>query len=397
MLYKTFLAKTSNKIKAALILFVISLLLANVAFSPVIQAAALPKTAEQYVDMQRGDIEGRSFTGDGGAAVRTKNGTFLSFYGDSFVFPSSPANPRYPKAATQQPYMMRNNVIIITPTGHVKSAVSTDNLLAKKSFLDVPVAEQKPGGLNYYWFAAAAVQYGGQGAGNTIAVTMWHMFSPTGSTDVWGYQKVGTKIAIYKLDSSYNLVLQRLQDTPDKLVPADPMDWGAGVRYENGYLYVYGSHKPAGDFIWGHDYYISRVPVKSSHNLNAWRYWNGSSWVADRSAAAIIFPNSAGAEGSIMIAKDSQTGMYTFVFKQFAFIGSKIIRVNSPKLEGNWVMSDTPAAELPPYSDNDYTYCGVEVPLAGGRRGLIVSHGNAKPWPAMSEIGIRSVSWRAPL
>ena len=364
-----------------------AVVLASAAQAPSVRAATpLPTTAEQYVAMQRGDVEGRSFTGDGGAAVRTKNGAFVSFYGDSFVFPSEMPNPRYPRAAQQPPYMMRNNALIITPAGHVKSAVSSANLLAKKSLIDVPAADQLPGGQNFYWPASAAVQ-----GTNLIYVFLWQMYTPDGG-GTWDFRHIGTKLAVYRLDSYSNLVFQRLQATPTGANNPDAIGWGSGVYFEGGYMYVFGSHKPAGDYVWGYDHYIARVPVGYASKLSAWRYWDGSAWKADRKLAVPIIPYSAGVEGSIMLTKDPATGRYTFVYKQFAFIGQNIMRGTSTKLEGPWTIESTPAAVLPPYSDQDYTYCGVEIPLAEGKRGIIVSHGENSPWPPMSEIGIRPVN-----
>lgn len=350
-------------------------------------AATLPMTVTEHVAKQRGDVEGRLFNGDGGFGVKTKSGTILNFYGDSFVQADPATASKYPKAAKQTAYMMHNNVLITNRTGQVKSVVSGDNLLALKSFIDVPAAKQLPNGSNYYWPSGAAVRMSGTNAGNRIYVSLMRVYSPNDGSGVWNFKTVGGDIALYDLTSDDSLILRKLYNAPNTSADAVPILWSGGVYIENGFLYVLGSYKPSGEYVWGQDLYLSRVPLDKAGRLSVWRYWNGAAWVADRQAAKPIVPNSYGAEATAKISRDS-SGYYTFVFKQFSFIGSKIMRATSPSLTGPWTVSTTPVATIEKLNETDFSYSATEVPLYRGGKGVIVSHGNTVWGTPQNQIGI---------
>ncbi len=73
------------------------------------------------------------------------------------------------------------------------------------------------------------------------------------------------------------------------LLPTDPnTEWGSAVVSSGGYMYVYGADLDRAHHNAVHDMKVARVPAGQSLDVNAWRYWNGSQWVAGEPSAALV-------------------------------------------------------------------------------------------------------------
>lgn len=342
--------------------------------------AAGPATTNEFVSLTRGDIMGRRFLGDGGQTVRTSNGYTVSFFGDSLVYKADIVPTEFSDANQQETYMMRNNALIIDPLKKVKSAVPSSNLLAKKSFAEVPLKQQLAEGKNYYWPAAAATDMSTLGKGRTIYVFLTQLYTPNTATDAFNFQFVRSKMAKYYLTDTGRLKLLGQYNTPTYLKDTKPIQWGSGLLIQGDWAYIYGANKPQGDWVWGFDHYIARVKTSRMAYVKEWRYWDGAGWRASQLAAKPIVDNPVGAEGSITVSRNS-TGQYTFVYQKFGFIGKKVYRATAPSPQGPWTFPEPEIGTPVLYSDTDYTYCAYEIPLANGTYGSIVSHGNSVSVP----------------
>lgn len=349
---------------------------------------ALPATTAEFVALQRGDIEGRRFIGDGGFGIRTRNGTLINFYGDTVV--SATGNPQYPSAATQKTYMMRNNAII-HGGGRIRSATSGTRLLSLNSFVDVPAAQRIPGGTNYYWPASAATRYDATAKVDRVYVFLSHMFTSDTGTGLWNFSQVGSRLAEYTFDAKGTLTLTRLLATPMKANDPAGIKWGAGAFVDAGYLYAFGSSKIDDPWIWGNDFYLARIPVSSIGTATAWRFWTAAGWSRSATAVIPVIPNPLGLEATLAMVRDPATGALSVSYKEFTFIGSRVMRITAPALTGPWTADPEPLATLTPLVPDGYTYCGTDIPLAGSARGVIVSHGNFTPGIPLEFLGIRAV------
>jgi hypothetical protein len=64
-------------------------------------------------------------------------------------------------------------------------------------------------------------------------------------------------------------------------------EWGQATAQSGGFLFVYGAARnPASHTIEGMK--LARVRPDDSLDVAAWQYWNGSSWVSDETAAAVV-------------------------------------------------------------------------------------------------------------
>ena len=73
------------------------------------------------------------------------------------------------------------------------------------------------------------------------------------------------------------------------LVPTDPdTEWGSAIVGSGGYMYVYGADLDRAHHNAVSSMKVARVPVGQSLDVTAWRYWNGSQWVAGEPNAALV-------------------------------------------------------------------------------------------------------------
>ncbi|MBP9761580.1 DUF4185 domain-containing protein [Candidatus Saccharibacteria bacterium] len=354
-----------------------------------IPGLAGPRSTSEFVSLVRGDIQGRRFVGDGGASVRTGHGYTVSFFGDTVVYKAENIPKAYSEAAGQPTYMMRNNILTISPTRQVKSVVSSADLLKQQSFIDVPLDQQLPGGKNYYWPNAAATDFSRRGKGRTIYLFLGQMHSPESSSSSFNFEYVRSQLAKYTIDDKGTLRLVGMYKPPTYLADTKPITWGTGMLIQGDWTYIYGSYKPKGEWIWGFDHYIARVKTERIGRANEWRFWDGSKWQPSQIAAKPIIDNSTGTEGGITVSR-TKTGQYTFVYKKHGFIGNDVYRATATAPQGPWTFSPDILSTPSLLSDTDYTYLAYEIPLAGGKKGAIISHGSSTPVP-LAEQGIHAL------
>lgn len=163
---------------------------------------------------------------------------------------------------------------------------------------------------------------------------------------------------------------------------------GSGCYLDGRYLYVFGSYRPPDPYVWGHAQWLARVPIANLGSVGAWRYWTGSIWSAAATDALPVIGTDLTVEGTIGVVKDPASGLFSVVFKEGSYLGTRIMRISAPALTGPWIVDPVPIAVPDKLNDTDYTYGAVSIPLAGAARGIIVSHGNATPGTPLDQLGI---------
>ena len=249
---------------------------------------------------------------------------------------------------------------MILPSGRIRSAVPNARLLAGHSLIDVPARDQLPGGRNFYWPTSLTTAVDPVSGKEVILLFLAQMFDPNlaadGRRDVaWTFAQVSSRLAAYSLAPDGRLTLLSLTRTP---MPG------------------------------GSDYYLARVPLASRSTLAAWRFCTGAGWATKPSRAAVVIPYTCGVESTIAARRDPITREFTFVFKEFAIIGSRVLRGRSTLPTGPWIIDPTPVAEIAPFDATDMSYSAYEVPLGGGGVGTIISHGNLAPSTPTERLGI---------
>jgi hypothetical protein len=349
------------------------------------RSSAWPVTTVDVTSTLRSGIYGRKFRGDGAETLRFKNGYSVILLGDAFVRKDDTVPVAYQEANEQQPYMMRNNMITVSPKGVVRSAVSSKALLAQKSFIDVPTSALRTGGKNFYWPMASAVDNSTRGKGRTFYVIWGQFFTP--DTNPSAFERVGSKIGVYYVTDKGALQFKRFIATPSHSANK-PIWWGSGYAIDTTWMYIYGSNKPDGEYIWGHDHYLARVKIAEVASLNKWRFWNGSNWTSKQTDAAVVIPNSQGVEAHFRIRRVTGQPGYTFIYKKYSLIGDGVYRATSNLPQGSWSFETTPLTTIAKLNSTDYTYCAYEIPLSNGSYGAVISHGNSVWGTPEDQVGV---------
>lgn len=129
--------------------------------------------------------------------------------------------------------------------------------------------------------------------------------------------------------------------------------WGANSNFaqvallkDNGYVYMYGSS--AGRRIEGGEQYIRLARAAESDLLtqSAWKYWNGTEWVAEENAAVPVVYG--GTVGEISVVKNATTNRFMMLYMSVK--RNAIVARDAAAPEGEWsgekiVLSDT-ASEI---------------------------------------------------
>lgn len=105
----------------------------------------------------------------------------------------------------------------------------------------------------------------------------------------------------------------------------------AALLRDNGYVYMYGA--PAGRISEGEQYVkLARAAEAEMATQGGWKYWNGSDWAADASAAVPLVY--AGTLGELSVIKNQTTGRYLMIYSSIK--RDAIVIRDSAAPEGEW-------------------------------------------------------------
>lgn len=236
-------------------------------------------TATAAVDQERTDLfadygnSGVAWTGgDSTYSVPLKGGKLAWIFSDTFL---GPVNSDLSRPETV-PFL--NQSVVIEKNGEL-STITGGTEEAPDSLVK-PTADGA-----WHWFGAATKTRTGD---VQIGVLQFAKFGP-GAWD-WGWKQ------------SY---LATFDGGDFELLSLDPLPSSAGVQWASWIerkgpdAYVYGvEDRGAEKFM-----HVAKVLGGDLTNLTTWRYWNGTSWVADESASARVMPGVAN-EYSVTPFKD---------------------------------------------------------------------------------------------
>jgi hypothetical protein len=166
----------------------------------------------------------------------------------------------------------------------------------------------------------------------------------------------GRDVAVYDWPSCASPVLRLVATTPSSGRPtsgdAPKVMWGSGAYSSGGFVYVYGTYGESGWFTANRTY-LARVPSGRLDNVTAWRYWNGSSYVADEKSAAIVNDEHGfGVEATLSVHKIGTTWRMTS--KGDGIWGNNAVLYSSANPYGPWTRTDLFAC--PWGADPDHSY-----------------------------------------
>lgn len=323
------------------------------ALQPALAACSIsaPTTAAGYQNLLRGNLNGKWYHGDYGQSVLLPNGKTLWVYGDTLIGTS---------AAVKANTFIHNSAILVekgcaTPlTGTLTSAKKETAWMTPPAAIDLPNKD------DYYWINTPFMD------GSTLRIFLSHMYN-----DASGFHPVGSDIATFTISNGVPK-LSSITKTPGSAGNGNTPFWGAAVVNSGNYQYIFGSINKHEPYVFGNYYYIARVPVGSVTNQSSWRYWNGSTWVSNQSAATAIIPGTVGLGASVSVYKKSN-GTFVLISKKYDAFGTDLVAWKATAITGPWT-EITPALiapiPTPNYTTQDYTYLGLghpELTLPSGK------------------------------
>lgn len=339
------------------VLLVSAFAISRLEYKPAMAACsvAAPKTAMGYEQLLRNTKQnGRWYHGDYGQSIALPNGSRLWAFGDTT---SGTVNADGTQNRGNQ---IVNNTAILTTKGCSSVLIGANDSAGKPTAWIKPTgALDHPNLPDYYWLNTPFMD------GGTLRIFLSHMHN-----DASGFHGIGTDIATVDVSRSTPRVTS-VTKTPSSLAYDKTPTWGAAVLQSGGYNYIYGNLYKHETWVFGHDYYVARVPVGKTTTLTSWRYWNGSSWVVDPLAAQPVISGHAGVgSGATVYAKSSSE--FIMIAKKYDIVGTDIVAWKASSPTGPWTEAKTLVAPIP----NINAPAGEITYLSMGHPTAVLSSGN---------------------
>jgi hypothetical protein len=282
-------------------------------------AKPAPTTAAGYQTLLRDTpMNGRWFHGDGGFSVALPNGKKLWIFGDSFTGTMSGQTQNWADQAVHNMALVQDKGCISPITGPVASNGKFTDWLKPTATQDRTDVE------DYYWVNTPFMD------GTKLRIFLLHMYN-----DADGFHIIGSDLATFNV-SGATPVLEEIKGTPGANNGAYGLPfWGAAVIRDNSYTYIYGE-----PYVFGHYYYLARVPNDQLTNDFQWTYWTGTDWVGDQNQAQPVINGSEGLAAGVNIYQKPD-GTNVFLNKKYDAFGTDIYAWTSPYLTG-WTQQATP-------------------------------------------------------
>lgn len=314
-------------------------------------AGAASAAAKSHFRDERGAA---SFTGgDGTYSVPLTDGRTAWLFGDSFVGGVQPDGSR-----SHDPTTFVRNSIVFQDGDDFRLVTGRED--------GVPVDAARPPGMaenrnglgpdQWYWPGHGTTR------GDALHVFMNRFDHPPERKDAlsWDWRYQGTDLATFDAKTG------ALRATTSVFEPSDVL-WGAAVLEQGAHTYVYGAEDdPAGRTRHAH---VARVAKDRLLDADAYRFWDGSAWVADQSSSARVGPRVSPQFGAFQ-TKDGSTVLVTQDGFEQAL---RAWRADSP--EGPYDGGEI-VAEIPRQPNGRHTYNAVPHPHLtpdGDPDGLLVS------------------------
>lgn len=111
----------------------------------------------------------------------------------------------------------------------------------------------------------------------------------TGSGNAWSFQTLGPAIAVFKVEPGEQPELIEVTDLGPDDASTERPNWGAASAIApDGYVYLYGTSKPADGSSFGYAVQVARAAVADVPDQAKWTYWDGAAWQGDPAKAAVL-------------------------------------------------------------------------------------------------------------
>lgn len=328
-----------------------------------------PTTAGAWEQLLRGPINGKWYHGDYGQSVKLPNGKLMWVFGDTFIA----------TAGATRSNLLINNTALLTEKGCITALTGPVVNEKETSWIKPTGTNDIPNQEDYYWPSTPFMD------GSTLRMFLLHMYN-----DANGFHVIGVDLATLNTSGAQPKVSSVIKTSASAAGDTTPL-WGAATVASGGYNYIFGSLNKHELWVFGKYYYLARVPVGQTTNSASWRYWNGSAWVKDATAATPIINGSVGLATNVNVYKKSN-GEFVIINKKYDPFGTDLVALKTRTITGPWTELTPPLIApiplpTPSISPRDHTYLGIGhpwVPLASGK--LLVNWSlNFEGWDAFGD------------
>lgn len=236
---------------------------------PITDVAALDRFARTV----RGDP---GFAGgDVGASVELQDGRFLFVFGDTLRGDSFDGEQ-----------FVHNSMLVFSP-GCGQVVLPADH---------GAIVPDRADGVGYWPMSVARVPREGY---DLVGVGVQRV-RPTGS-GVFSFEVLGPAVATFIVPVGKAPQLLGVHDLgADHADPTRPM-WGAAAAVHHGWVYCYGTSRPADATTGGFALQVARFRPEDLARPGAWRYWDGGRWQDDPDRAAVLVPAAGGVSETLSV------------------------------------------------------------------------------------------------
>lgn len=265
---------------------------------------------------ERGEFQG----GDVGTDVLLQDGRRLFLFGDTL------RGEDFDGAS-----FVRNSMMVISPD-------CAQVVLPADHGALVP---NRRDGVGYWPMSVASVERPGY---DLVGVATQRV-RDTGDTSagVFAFEILGPAMAVFLVPRGETpQFLGQVDLGPDSADPTRPV-WGAAATVIGERVYLYGTSRPTEGSL-GFALQVARVRLDDVLELSAYRFWDGTDWVADAGRAAVLIPADGGVSATLSVFRRGQT--WYALSKQDEVLGTDLAIWTAPAPTGPFTLSSTPV-EIP--------------------------------------------------
>ena len=278
---------------------------------------ATVEDVNRFVTKVRGDDEFAG--GDVGASVELQDGRRLFVFGDTL---------RAPTFEGQR--FVHNSMLVFSPgCGRV--------VMPRDKGALVP---DRDDGVGYWPMSIARIER----PGHDIVGIGLQRVRKTGNSGVFDFEILGPAVARFEVPRGGTPTLQSVRDIGDDHADTTRPMWGAAAVVDEGWVYIYGTSRPAEPGLNGFALRVARTKPDEVGDPATWTYWDGTSWTRRASSAAELIGYRGGVSQTLSVFREGTT--WYALSKRDEVFGTDLTIWTSPGPHGPFAAAP-PSATIP--------------------------------------------------
>ncbi|MBM7517087.1 DUF4185 domain-containing protein [Nocardioides nitrophenolicus] len=254
--------------------------------------------------------------GDVGASVELQDGRQLFVFGDTLR-----------AADFDGQRFVRNSMLVFSP-GCGQAVIPRDH---------GAIVPDRSDGVGYWPMSVARIELPGY---DIVGVGVQRVRATGGG--VFDFENLGPAIARFDVPRGGVPELRSVEDIgPDDADPTRPM-WGAAAVVDSGWVYIYGTSRPAEPGLNGFALRVARSRPAEVGRPATWTYWDGERWTRRATAAAELIGHQGGVSQTLSVFRVGQT--WYALSKKDEFLGTDLTIWTAPRPTGPFTVQPAAAA-----------------------------------------------------